>query len=343
MMTILSGKQIGVVRATAETALRRGNDLLKWWNSANPSFVPIGHVYPDVTMDGFFESIPVEGVVKPGMGCLQTSTFRRSPAAAQGQPTGLREWVMKNALRECSRPDGGGFRYQPLLAREVGPGGAVKPLLDGPSIPLTDIGSKYEWVVQSLDLPDYALALPLPRSIARQMKKVLTESGALIFHPDFNETARPLMAGTVDHVTFGYAVVPWRAAASVLGFGPGTFFSAFKQYRIFLMADQSITVEVLFIVCPRSEKILDIGGYDPVYGSARLLDALTFGRTRIVSKVHDAIDNYALGHHGRVHVHMLEGMRAIWEGINWSARCAEGRHLAVAGANSGAAECKRRN
>ena len=340
-MNILNDKHIGVVRATAETALRRGNDLLKWWNSANPSFVPIGHVYPDVTMDGFFESMPVEGVVKPGMGCLQTSTFKRSPAAAQGPPTGLREWVMKNALRECSRPDGGGFRYQPLLAREAGPGGAVKPLPDGPSIPLTDIGSKYEWVVQSLGLPDYALALPLPRSITKQMKKLVTESGALIFHPDFNETARPPIAGAVDQVTFGYAVVPWRAVRSVLGFGPGTFFSALKQYRIFLMADHSVTIEVLFIVCPRSEKILDLGGFDPVYGATRLLDALTFRRTRIVSKVHDIIDNYALGHHGRVHVHMLEGMRSLWEETNWCAQSAEARHAAVAGADSAAAERQR--
>ena len=318
-MYLLDEEHIGSVTAAAETAIRRGGDLLRWWNMARPVFSPIGHSFPDVTMQAFFETIPVEGAMKPGMGCLQTTTFRRGRAAEGRPPTDLRTWIMESAVRECYCPDGGGFLYQPLLARRAGPAGAVERLPQGPAVRLADVGRKYEWVVQRLDLPDYALALPFRRSITRLLRPFLKESGSVVFGPTLCDSPRDPMAGALDQVTFGYAVVPWRIDPTILGFGPGRFFSAVKQYRIFLREDHSVTIEIVFIVCPRSEKILDIGGLDPVYGTVRALDALTFHRTRIVEKAHGAIDRYAMAHHGRVHVNMLEGMRDIWEGTNWTA------------------------
>jgi hypothetical protein len=325
-MYLLSEEHVASVTAAAETAIRRGGDLLRWWSRAQPAYTPIRHRYRDVTMQAFFDRIPVEGANLLGMGCLQTSLFRRSPSAAAGAPVDLRAWVMQNAVRECYRPTGEGFLYQPLLARLAG-GGAVERLPQGPAVPLLELGVDYDWVVQRLDLPDYALALPFPAAITRPMRRFLKESGSVVFHRSFHESTRPPVAGAREQVTFGYAVVPWRIDPTILGFGPGRFHSALKQYRVCLMQDQSILIEIVFVVCPRSEKILDLGGLDPVYGAVRWLDALTLRQTSIVQRAHDAVDLYAMGHHGRVHVNMLEGMRGIWEGTNWSAPVAAGRSV----------------
>jgi hypothetical protein len=318
-MYLLSEEHVGTVTAAAETAIRRGCDLLRWWNTAQPVLSPIRHSFPGVTMHAFFEAIPVEGVMKPGMGCLQTSTFRRGRAAEGRPPVDLRTWIMESAVRECYRPGGGGFLYQPLLARRAGPDGAVERLPQGPAVRLADLGRDFEWVVQRLDLPDYALALPFPRGITRLMRPFLRESGSVVFSRTLYDSPHVPMAGAREQATFGYAVVPWRIDPTILGFGPGRFHAALKQYRVCLLEDNSVTIEVVFIVCPRTQKILDIGGLDPVYGTVRALDALTFHRTRIVEKAHAGIDRYAMAHHGRVHINMLEGMRDIWEGTNWTA------------------------
>lgn len=316
-MYLLNEEHVGAVTEAAETAIRRGGDLLRWWNQAQPGLIPIRHSFRDVTMQAFFETIPVEGVAKLGMGCLQTSTFRRGPGVESREPTVLRSWIMQNAVRECYRPNRGGFLYQPLLARGAGPEGEVQRLPQGPAVSLTELCGKYNWVVQRLDLPDYAYALPFSRALTRLMRPFLKESGSVVFHRSFCESLRPPVRGAREQVTFGYAVVPWRIDPTILGFGPGRFYAAFKQYRVCLMEDDSILVEIVFVVCPRSEKILDIGGLDPVYGTVGLLDALTLRRGSMLQGAHKAIDQYAMGHHGRVHVNMLEGMREIWEGTNW--------------------------
>jgi len=124
--------------------------------------------------------------------------------------------------------EGGGFLYQPLLARRAGPEGPVERLPQGPPVRLLDVGQKYEWVVQRLDLPDHALALPFRRSITRLMRPFLKESGSVVFGPTLCDSPRVPMAGALAQVTFGYAVVPWRIDPTILGFGPGRFFSAVK-------------------------------------------------------------------------------------------------------------------
>jgi hypothetical protein len=281
-------------------------------------------------MDAFFETIPVEGQLKPGMGCLQTSTFRRSKAAEGRPATDMQTWIMDRAVRECYLPGDYGFLYQPLLARTAGANGEVVRLEKGPAIRLEDVGRQYDWVVQRLDLPDYALALPFRRSITKRLRPFLKESGSVVFSRFLYESPLPMIPGAIDQVIFGYAVVPWRIDPTILGFGPGRFFSAIKQYRVFLMEDHSVVIEVVFIVCPRSEKILDIRGLDPVYGTVRALDALTLHRTKVLQNAHDAIDRYAMSHHARVHVNMLEGMREIWEQTNWTTRSANKTHASAA-------------
>jgi hypothetical protein len=319
-MYLLKDEHAAPVAKAAETAIRRGGELLDWWNSARPTMAPIKHNHPDVTMEAFFHPMRVEGAERPGMGCLQTTRFHRSPLADSRPPVDLREWLLENAVKECYRPSrlGRGFLYRPLLVKRAD--GFVERFPAGLSVRMADIGQEFQWAVLRLDMPDYARAFPLPEFLCRFMKLFMTESGSVVFHPQFFRSGRPPVPGAVASVCFGYGVVPWKISPTILGFGPGRFFSAFKQYRVCLMEDSSVLVEVVFVVCPRSEMILDIGGLDPVYGTVRLLNALTFKRTRIEPKVHMAIDSYAMGHHGRVHVNMLEGLRDLFEATNWTAR-----------------------
>jgi len=54
------------------------------------------------------------------------------------------------------------------------------------------------------------------------------------------------------------------------------FHTAVKQFRFLLLDDGSCEVQLIFVVSPRSQKMLYLAGFDPIYGAVHLLDNLTF-------------------------------------------------------------------
>jgi len=104
---------------------------------------------------------------------------------------------------------------------------------------------------------------------------------------------------------------------TIAAYGPGRFFSAYKQFRFFLMEDGAVSIEVLFLVTPRCQMVLNILGVDPVFGTVAIVDALTMGGGSLNQRAHAGIDRFAMQHHCRVHENLLDGMRQIWESTNW--------------------------
>ncbi len=322
---LLAEGHVAKVTAAAGTAIQRGRQLLQWWNAGpRPQFVDLEpRSPPGVRMQAFFSTLALEGATMSVMGCLQTSSFVPKPTAPVRPPGSLRQQVLSSFIEAShwTNRDGelGGFLYRPLLVKDSGHDNALAVRLVAPDHPvkISKVGSRYEWALLRLDVLDYARAFRTMGRYQRFFKRFIHEAGYLVFHPVFFESPHPAPAGGALEVCFGYAVVPWVVVPTFLAYGPGRFYAAFKQYRFFLLEDGSVTIEVALVVAPRTERVLNIFGRDPIYGTVNFLDALTFRRTRIQQIAHKWIDLYGLGHHARVHRDFLYGMRGIWEGANW--------------------------
>jgi hypothetical protein len=182
---------------------------------------------------------------------------------------------------------------------------------------LEEVGSRYDWAAVRLDVLDFMRAFPVIGRFNRVLQPLNREAGYMVLHPCFFNSRHPTPPGCVEEYCFGYSVAPWKVLPTPAAYGPGRFHSAFKQFRFFLLEDGTVSIEVLFVVVPRCQRVLDILGFDPYFGTVKFLNALTLGRTNIVERASFGVDHYAIGHHARIHHNLLAGMRATWEETNW--------------------------
>ena len=74
---------------------------------------------------------------------------------------------------------------------------------------------------------------------------------------------------------------------------------------------------MFFLVSTRSEKILNLGGFDPVYFSAKLANLLTLKMLNLNQRTHNKLDALQLELHARVYQGLLNGMSEYWENQTW--------------------------
>lgn len=299
----------------------RGNELRGWWNSfPEVALEDLPGSRPESRMQCFFSTIPIDGVPTTVSGCFQTSTFARHAAPGQ-PPVSLAEWVSANFLLKARwvNRDGtrGGFLYRPVLVLDPDSRTGVRLVDEDLNLKLCEVGTRYTWAVVRLDLLDYMRALPIIGKYNRFLEPLNREAGYMVLHPDYFHSPYPRPAGCVEEYCFAYSVSPWTVLPTIAAYGPGRFHAAFKQFRFYLMEDGTVAIEVLFVVAPRCHRVFNILGFDPVFHTVAVLDWLTLKRTNIVDRAHAAVDHYAMGHHARVHEHVLSGMRRIWEETNW--------------------------
>src|SRR5258708_23818145 len=107
------------------------------------------------------------------------------------------------------------------------------------------------------------------------------------------------------------------------------FKAAAKQFRFVLLDTGEIEIQMFFLVSTRSEKILNLGGFDPVYFSVDLANLLTLNSLNIRQRAHDKLDALQLEIHARVYQSLLNGISAYWENQDWTAT---GRSVDASGA-----------
>lgn len=310
----------GVARAATE-AIQRGETILSWWNSIPPlTMTHLPGSRPDTCMQHFFCTLSIDGVFTSANGCFQTSKFARR--AAKDQPAvSLAEWVSTNFLQKCrwtnSNGTRSGFLYRPVLVLDQCGSSGVRRVDENLDLRLGEVGSRYSWAAVRLDVLDYMRAFPVIGNFSRLLKPLNREAGYMVLHPHYFQSKHPSPDGCIEEYCFGYSVAPWKVLPTIAAYGPGRFHSAFKQFRFCLLQDGTVAIQVLFVVVPRCERVLDILGIDPYFDTVRLMDVLTLGQTHIVEFAHVGVDLYAIGHHARVHNNLLSGMRRIWEGTNW--------------------------
>jgi hypothetical protein len=139
-----------------------------------------------------------------------------------------------------------------------------------------------------------------------------------VLHEDLAIETTRAPKDVVAERRFGYAFLPREVESNFFGFGPGKFGAAIKQWRFLLFLNGDVEVQIAFLVAPRSERVLDFGGFDPVYASITLADALSLGAFGLRASGHAALDRVFLEHHGTVHADIVLGMADVWEAQRWA-------------------------
>ena len=304
-------------------ALVLGQELMDWWanNATRLKTVPLAakgdHL---VEMKAFFDTMPSAAGETSVMGCLQTARFKLD-AAAPGEAVALQDLKSDYAPRACwFHPDGrpAGFGYDAILYKDKA-SGTVEAFQDGKSSAALDfstVGTAHEWLLLRVDIHDFLLATPM-KPFAKLMGKFIKESAYVVSHEMYARPVGNPRPGTVAECLFGYSFLPCAAVNGPFGFGPGHFKSAIKQFRFSLLESGDLEVTLSFIVSPRSEKVLNLFGFDPVYSMVHLLNALTLGLLGIKQFAHSALDKNFMTVHGQVHHNFLNGMEDFWKKRRW--------------------------
>lgn len=320
---------VEALEADAESALKTGRQIVGWWRDKtlleSLELSPIGSSYPPYReVRAFFDSILFLGQMEPTsiMGCLQTHRFkrRRPPAAEASQH--LETFIDELFLSRClqPRPDGspGGFRYVPLAYRdEGGPFTAAGPE-ESSGLDLSAFRRGRELVVLRVDILDFLRASPATARLEGVLPGFATQSAYVAIHPDLAQEPEKAPPGVMAQRSFGYAFLPRTVSPTIAGFGPGKFGAAVKQWRFLLYVNGDVEVRVAFLVAPRSERVLDLAGFDPVYASISLGDLMSFRTLHLRERGHDALDHVFLDHHWQVHAGVVDGLREVWEGQRWT-------------------------
>jgi hypothetical protein len=313
----------------AEKALVAGRQMISWWKTksleGSLELFPLGAASdPDQEVQGFFDEILFLGAMKPTpiMGCLQRHRFKRRRAPVGGATQHLESFIDECFLEQScrARADGspGGFRYLPICykGRDGSLGSPSEPLRDGLS--LTRLRKGHQWGVFQVDLLDFVRAEPTLAPYDKTLSRFIKQSAYIVIHEDFATQTSKAPKGVMADRRFGYAFLPRVVSPNYFGFGPGKFGAAIKQWRFLLFLNGDIEVRVAFLVAPRSEKVMDIGGFDPVYSAIGLADAFTLGGLGLRAAGHDALDRVFLEHHSLVHADVVKGFAEVWEGQRWT-------------------------
>lgn len=326
MSKVVSVEDTDILIRDTETAIDRGRYLMNWWSADAADLktfdIPIRDEHL-VEIKAFFDTVESDSEAISVMGCLQTARFpmKENPEANE-VPL---EAFIKSAFATNARwshPNGrpAGFGYEALL-HKLKKTAQVKRFVNGTdasALDLSAVGSTYDWMMMRVDIYDFLRATPM-KWFAGPLAKLLKEAAYVVTHEIFAAPVGAPPPGTVAECLFGYAFLPCACTSAPFGFGPGHFHAAIKQFRFSLLETGDLEIRLSFIVAPRSQKVLDLWGIDPVYKIVGVCNGLTLGRLGIKQVAHDWFDRNFLTVHGMVHHNLLIGMEDFWTGHRWGA------------------------
>jgi len=309
----------------AEAGYRSAAELLSWWKQQEAvgnlqKFEQSLRNEPPLTLTCFYHELQLAGRPTTAMGCLWKSRFQRQKVSSSVPHSTLHSFV-NQFMRHCgwTHPDNlrGGFEFLARQYKLKGSGEYGVFAEKGPIADLAEVGQKYEWVVLEAVVHDFFRSLPGIRFGPRMLSRMPAMASYVLVHGDYSCSFHPPVEGAVDEHCFGYSFLPCPVTKSIFGHGPGKFAGAVKQFRFVLLESGDVEIQMFFLVAPRSEKILNLGGFDPVYFAVNVVNGLTLNLFRVRRRAHDKIDAFLLLLHALVYQGLLDGMRGYWEGQNW--------------------------
>ena len=297
-----------------EEAIRDGLQLERWWREWErdlplfPLDLKRKYRLPNKA-EGFFSSLPINGVTRSVMGCRQEVEFARLTGA--NAPERLRNFVLGEFLKRAhwTYEDGapGGFTFEKSLYKTAeGQYGAFPEFQRLEPVDWRELGRQYAWTLLTVHLHDFVVKMG-------PWKKRIREAAYVVPHPDFVHVVENPSKEIVAEVSIGYPFVDVAPFPNLFGFGPGKFGVAVKLFSFLLTPKNEIRVRMLFAAAPRAQRVFDFGRSipDPVYGGAELLRYLSLGLVK-PEAIHDRMDAQMLALHCQVHQTLMDGLEKVW-------------------------------
>jgi len=260
-----------------------------------------------------FGRVKVEGGERTVMATRQLLEFG---SLGDRTPEALREYVLGSYVptSHWTHEDGtpGGITTEQILCRTPqGQYGRFPESARAGGGDFRELGGKYDWVLLTITPHDLAMDLGL-------FRLRIFVVPYLVISPGYVHVVEKPSPGYALEVTVGYSYIdapPIALKPPWVGYGPGRFVSATKVYQFLVTDRNEIRVRMYFASAPRSQKFLDFGkGWpDPVYGTADVLDWLTFGLLRR-DRVHDFLDTQISKSHCQLTQALVEGAEVVWRG-----------------------------
>jgi hypothetical protein len=164
-----------------------------------------------------------------------------------------------------------------------------------------ELGAKYEWVVTSIDLNDFAFFIGA-------LRKRWTMAVCVVSDRSFWGVQDKRESGGRLTVSVGFSFLQLAPVQNHFGSGPGKLGSAIKLFDFALTTEGRLVVRMDFVVAPRPQRVLELPprGWDPIYGATSLVRTCTRERWQM-RRVHDGVDSHMLRIHARVHQHLMDG------------------------------------
>jgi len=297
-----------------ETAGRQGIALERWCacrgDGREEFALDLGQTFalPN-RAEGYFGKITLDGVEQSVMGVRQYVEFAHVSKRHDAKQL-LKDFVLGEFLSRAhwTNPDDtpGGFDITKTIFQRVD--GTYGKFAEGDQVGAMDwrdIGTRYNWVLMTIRLQDFAFAMG-------PINKRLPEAVCVTPRPDFMHIVENPTPDVALMVSVGYPFIEYAPIPNYFGFGPGKFGLAIKLFSFYLTHDNRIRVTMDFAVTPRAQKVFDFWGIDPVYGGADLLDKLTFGLIDS-DPLHLTMDKVFLAKHCHVHQKLMDGAAQKWE------------------------------
>lgn len=259
---------------------------------------------------GYLGFLPMNGKQESVMGVRQVVDYSRVIGPNPEQQ--LTDFVMREFLPRAhwKYPDGykGGFDIEQSLYRNAkGEYGRFAEESRVGCVDWRQLGPEYTWSLLTVQIHDFVM------KFGPYLKR-FNEAACVVAHPDFVHIVEKPKKGYKLELSVGYPFVAFAPIPNIYGFGPGKFGAAVKLYSFFLTDDNRVECTMDFAAAPRCSRVFDFGpnAWDPVYGGAAILQAVTFGMWK-AQPFHDYLDLGMVTQHARVHQALMDGSVKTWE------------------------------
>ena len=251
----------------------------------------MGSIRGEVSGEYFLGQVTLEGTPTEVMGSVQRTRITYDPAKFS-HPREFRQRFFD--LVGSLTPQGRGLAFSEIKQR-------------GHPSEVEDLGiTAYKMDILSFFEPSAGKGW-----LNRFLWKVLPMSAYVIFSPAFDRPLKSHSSNGAESYSLCYSFPRIRSGSPLFGFGPGKFDRAIKHFHLHAidLARNSFELTATALISPRSKKVLNLFGFDPVYSFFRGLDLLTFKRFSLFARVRKMAEMAMMKHHVKVHNALIEMIR----------------------------------
>lgn len=220
---------------------------------------------------GFYDQVPLTRGLLPVAGVVQDMFYDRPKArkgsekrAALWMRDQVRAFVLRHFLRICSRrarqiyapagtdrdqtPQRTGFGYRQFLYKEKATGchGRFPPEERYRMIDLSEIGTRYEWVLGNVQIFDFGLTMKVGGFGGLELYIPVHEDVYVVFHEDLCVHRDDPSPGVLGEYGYGYTFIANPRLDGIWAYGPEKLVSAFEMIHFRVLDSGEVWVKMAF-------------------------------------------------------------------------------------------------